>query len=244
VEMPPTQIGRGLQELGIAWIPAHSPQADGSETDENGHFRHLSARLQPVPGKEGGRCVPYSARIDHPPGTRKLRRTRRFKGVRIFSPWAELGGDISTGEFGSLLRSLLRNPDSDFHFIREDQVGGAAAAEYAFRISRAQSDWKILSDDQFVVPEYSGRIWFDRSSNRILRIERAAEEIPSAFPLRSVEVDVTFDEIKLGSSDTYLLPLQADARVCVRDRQECSRKTIDFRDYQKFRAESKILSGQ
>jgi transposase len=29
VEMPPTQIGRALQELGIAWIPAHSPQAKG-----------------------------------------------------------------------------------------------------------------------------------------------------------------------------------------------------------------------
>jgi transposase len=29
VEMPPTQIGRGLRELGINWIPAHSPQAKG-----------------------------------------------------------------------------------------------------------------------------------------------------------------------------------------------------------------------
>jgi transposase len=29
VELPPTQIGRALQELGIAWIPAHSPQAKG-----------------------------------------------------------------------------------------------------------------------------------------------------------------------------------------------------------------------
>jgi hypothetical protein len=29
VEMPPTQIGRALQELGITWIPAHSPQAKG-----------------------------------------------------------------------------------------------------------------------------------------------------------------------------------------------------------------------
>jgi hypothetical protein len=26
--LPPTQIGRALQELGIAWIPAHSPQAN------------------------------------------------------------------------------------------------------------------------------------------------------------------------------------------------------------------------
>jgi hypothetical protein len=29
VEMPPTQIARALTELGIAWIPAHSPQAKG-----------------------------------------------------------------------------------------------------------------------------------------------------------------------------------------------------------------------
>jgi transposase len=29
VELPPTQIGRALQELGIAWIAAHSPQAKG-----------------------------------------------------------------------------------------------------------------------------------------------------------------------------------------------------------------------
>jgi hypothetical protein len=29
VEMPRTQIGRALGELGIAWIPAHSPQAKG-----------------------------------------------------------------------------------------------------------------------------------------------------------------------------------------------------------------------
>jgi hypothetical protein len=29
VEMPPTQIGRALRELGIVWIPAHSPQAKG-----------------------------------------------------------------------------------------------------------------------------------------------------------------------------------------------------------------------
>src|SRR5271166_4139885 len=29
VEMPPTQIGRALQELGIGWIAAHSPQAKG-----------------------------------------------------------------------------------------------------------------------------------------------------------------------------------------------------------------------
>ena len=27
--MPPTQIARALREMGIVWIPAHSPQAKG-----------------------------------------------------------------------------------------------------------------------------------------------------------------------------------------------------------------------
>jgi len=154
--------------------------------------------------------------------------------------WAELGGDISTGEFGSLLRSLLRNPDSDFQFIQTGTVNGVAAREYGFHVSRAQSDWKILSDYQFIVPEYSGRIWFDQSSNRVLRMERKAASIPSAFPLRSVEGDVNFNEVRFGTSDAYLLPSHAETRVCVRDRQGCSQKTIDFRNYQKFTAESKI----
>jgi hypothetical protein len=29
IELPPTQIGRALRELQIAWVPAHSPQAKG-----------------------------------------------------------------------------------------------------------------------------------------------------------------------------------------------------------------------
>jgi transposase len=42
VEMPPTQIGRALQELGITWIGAHSPQAKG-RVERN--FRTAQDRL-------------------------------------------------------------------------------------------------------------------------------------------------------------------------------------------------------
>jgi hypothetical protein len=48
----------------------------------------------------------------------------------------------------------------------------------------------------------------------------------------------------LGSLDIYLLPLQAETRVCIRDREQCSRKTIDFSNYKKFTAESKIRVEQ
>lgn len=185
-----------------------------------------------------------SADVSYSVKTGEDYREIRLNGQPSQKSWVELGGDVSTGEFGSLLRSLLQNPDSDFKFIQEDRIDGVAAEEYGFHISRAHSDWKILSDYQFIVAEYSGRIWFDRSSNRVLRIERTAEGIPAAFPLRSVEGAVTFGEVRLGSLDIYLLPLQAETRVCIRDREQCSRKTIDFSNYQKFTAESKIRSEQ
>ena len=46
VEMPPTQIGRALQELGIAWTAAHSPQASLGERAGGGSHAHLRPRAK------------------------------------------------------------------------------------------------------------------------------------------------------------------------------------------------------
>jgi hypothetical protein len=116
--------------------------------------------------------------------------------------------------------------------------GGTTCCLRGFKA--AQSDWKILSDYQFIIPRYSGRVWFNGDGNRVLRIERKAEGIPSELPLGSVEAEVNFGEIRLGSSQTYLLPAQAATRVCIRDQHKCSRKTIEFREYKQFTGESKI----
>ena len=179
-----------------------------------------------------------SAEVLYSRKTGETYRDIRVNGKPTQRKWPELGGDISSGEFGSLLHSLLANQDSEFQFIKEDRIDGVAAREYSFRISRAQSDWKILSDYQFIVPQYGGRIWFDRASNRVLRVERTAEAIPSAFPLSSVEAEVNFGQVRMGS--TFLLPAHAETRVCIRDNRRCSRKTIDFTGYQQFTGESKI----
>jgi len=78
--LPPTQIGRGLRELGIAWIPAHSPQAKracrtqlcdgtGPAGERPAHRRRMhSGGGQPLSGRrvcavvesasDGGACEP------------------------------------------------------------------------------------------------------------------------------------------------------------------------------------------
>lgn len=181
-----------------------------------------------------------SAEVLYSHRTGETYRDIRVNGRPTRSSWRDLSGDISTGEFGSLLHSLLSNPDAAFQFVKEANVDGMAAREYSFHVGRAQSDWKILSDYQFIIPRYSGRVWFDRDGKHVLRIERKAEGIPSEFPLSSVEAEINFAEVRLGSSETYLLPTQAETRVCIRGGHRCSRKTIDFREYKQFTGESKI----
>jgi len=164
----------------------------------------------------------------------------RVNGKPTGKRWAALGGDVSTGEFGSLLHSVLANHHAQFQFIKEDTVNGVTAREYGFRIERTNSDWKILTDYQYIVSGYRGHVWFAQDTNSVLRIDRTAEDIPSAFPLSSAEAEVTFGEIRLGPSQSYQLPQQGETRVCIRDRNQCSRKTIGFRDYRQFIGDAKI----
>jgi hypothetical protein len=165
----------------------------------------------------------------------------RVNGKSTTKQWMELSGDVSTGEFGSLLRSLLSTRSTEFKFKQNDKTNGSPAREYSFLVARAESDWMIMSDYQFIIPAYSGQLWFDQDSNQVLRIERRAEDIPSAFPISSIETEVTFGLVHLSPSESYVLPLHAETKACVRENGECRRKTIDFRNYKKFSGESKII---
>jgi hypothetical protein len=168
-------------------------------------------------------------------------RNIRVNGEPTNKQWLALGGDISTGEFGSLLQSVLSKRVGGFKFEAEDIVDGTPARRYSFHVSHAESDWTIMSEYQFITPAYSGRLWFDRDSNAVLRVERRAEDIPPAFPISSVETELNFGLVHLGPSEAYNLPVHAETRACFREKQECSRKTIDFRNYKKFTGESKII---
>ncbi|MGA7413408.1 MAG: hypothetical protein WBW33_23235 [Bryobacteraceae bacterium] len=168
-------------------------------------------------------------------------RNIRINGEPTKKHWLELGGDVSTGEFGSLLQGVLSKRGGGFKFEAEDTVDNTPARRYSFHVSHEESDWTIMSEYQFIVPAYSGKLWFDRDSNAVLRVERHAEDIPTAFPISSVDTEVNFGLVHLGSSETYVLPVRAETRACYREKQECSRKTIDFRNYKKFTGESKII---
>lgn len=168
-----------------------------------------------------------------------------YRNVRINDKptsrhWREVGGDVSTGEFGTMLRSLLADGTAAFHFVKNTRVDGLPAAEYTFTVPHSRSDWEVRVDYQFIMPAYSGRIWFDQQFGRVLRLERKADDIPARFPLSNVTSKVTFGQVRLRATNIDLLPLRAESLLCMKKSRACSRKIMEFTDYRLFTADSTL----
>jgi hypothetical protein len=156
----------------------------------------------------------------------------------------ETGGAWSTGEFGTVLINLF-NPATaaQFHFRRDSRAGGVMAKMYDFEVDRDHSHWEIHAGSQTYVPAYSGTIWIDPESARVLRLEMQGKDLPAEFPLDHVESANDYANVRLGDLKQYLLPTHAEILSCVRGTNTCSRNVIDFRNYHKYTGESSITFG-
>ena len=63
--------------------------------------------------------------------------------------------------------------------------------------------------------------------------------MPKGFPLDTVESAVDYDYVMIGSTK-FLLPVHSEALSCERGTSICSRNVIDFRNYKKFGADTKV----
>ena len=152
----------------------------------------------------------------------------------------ELGGAWSTGEFGSLLRDLFsRSTAADFRFGRNSSASGVAARVYDFEVERDSSHWRVQAPSQSIHPAYKGSVWIEPESGRVLRLEIQARLLPEEFPIDVVESVIDYASVRIGSGQ-FLLPVHAETLSCQRGTQNCSRNTIDFRNYHKYEAESSI----
>lgn len=154
----------------------------------------------------------------------------------------ELGGSWSTGEFASTLLDLFHPAtDAQFHSGGTSSISGisAGAQVYDFQVRRENSRWMLTAGAQTVVPAYSGSVWVDPNTARVLRIEMQAREIPSDFPMDTVESAVDYSYVTIAGN-SFLLPVHAESLGCQRGSNGCSHNVIDFRNYHEFKAEIKI----
>ena len=156
-------------------------------------------------------------------------------------PLQEIDGSWSTGEFASILVELF-HPDTHTQFRSggASTISGYSARVYDFQVQSENSRWMLHAGSQNLAAAYGGSIWLDPSTARVLRIEMQARNLPSDFPMATVETTVDYSEVRIGET-SFLLPVHAEALGCQRDSSYCSHNIIDFRNYHEFKSDVKIL---
>jgi VWFA-related protein len=152
---------------------------------------------------------------------------RPFKGSMD-----DIGGAWSTGEYGANLVNLF-NPGTaaQFHFKQDSRAGGVMVKEYGFEVAHENSRWQVKFGSQVYVPGYTGNVWIDPSTGRVLRIEMDARNFPDKFGTDHVESATDYEYVNVDGTGQHLLPVHAEYLSCQRGTSNCSRNTLDFRNY-------------
>ncbi len=171
-------------------------------------------------------------------GTEDYRNTMINGRASKHSP--ELSGSWSTGEFATTLQDVLSAQTmADFRRRGEDTIAGRSTVVFDFSVEQPRSHWTIHANELQHRPAYKGTIWIDKVTKRVMRIEKQAQAMPADFPFDKAEMVLEYDFVRI-SNRPFLLPVHSENLVCVRSSVNCTRNVIDFRNYQKFDAESEI----
>jgi len=159
------------------------------------------------------------------------------------SDYAQLGGSTSTGEFALALTALF-SPETraQFHMQRAELLKGRPTVVYTFTVSKERSRKHVrYGDGREIITAYAGWVWIDREQKRVLRMEDLAVDLPPDFPITHITSSVDYDFVRI-SEQPYLLPVEAEVRMKVRDRAQFqTRNRILFRGYRKFEAEIRTV---
>ena len=147
-------------------------------------------------------------------------------------------GAISAGEFGSALSHLF-NPNSHtvFTWRKMENLHGRRTYVFGFHVPQQGGITVIHKDSgqQIIVP-YSGQVSIDAETLAVLRIISKLD-LPPGFPIQMGETTVDYRPVSIAGK-SYNLPYRSEVRM--KDTFHLFVNRIEFKDYQKFTAESTI----
>jgi hypothetical protein len=155
----------------------------------------------------------------------------------------DVKGAYSTGDFASGLASLFDlETKTIFKPAGKERLGNRQALLYDFRVPKESSKLVVKAEgaDQLVVG-YSGTVWIDAETKKVLRIDQALDDLPRSHPVTHSESSVDYDIIKLRGLDVdFLLPIRAEFIIADRRQKHYFRNLIHFKFYRKFETDIKI----
>ena len=159
-------------------------------------------------------------------------------------------GATSSGvEYISSVADVFKpESNTEFKLADTDLVQGRRTLVFEYQIEKPLSHLTLSTSHgpdsaQSVVTVGSrGRVWIDRETNRVLRFEQIATEIPGDFPITAASTLIDYDWVTINENK-YLLPTRSEILLTTTNRSVSiqSRNEIRFRSYQKFGAELKII---
>lgn len=162
------------------------------------------------------------------------------------SSYEEVGGTSSTGEFVTVLAKIFK-PESETRFeaLDTDLLRGRNTLVVSFLIKKEKAQQALISGGsvtESAITGMGGKVWIDRETSRVLRIETDATEIPEGFRITAARRLIDYEWVKIADG-TYLLPSLSDVRLTIREGNTLfdTRNLIRFREYQKFGSEVRIL---
>jgi hypothetical protein len=154
--------------------------------------------------------------------------------------YQKLGGAISSGEFGTMLRQIFEpETAAEFGFERWAKLDGRICLVYHYHVARSRSKWSIdwNNGEQVVSPAYSGSLFIDREVPVVMRVTLVAEGIPTAFPIQEAKTTLNYGYQDI-SGKQFLLPLNSEMRM--REGRLIVKNETEFRNYRKYSADAVI----
>lgn len=157
-------------------------------------------------------------------------------------PHERLGGVTSSGEFGSLMREIFEpGTETDFQWERWGTLRGRRMHVFSYRVSQSRSKYSIAAGAEHrIIAGYHGLIYVDRDTSAVMKVTLEAENIPSGFPIREVNLTLDYDQVEI-SGRQFILPLKAVVSSRTGPKM-LTRNEVEFRMYRKFTAESTITA--
>jgi len=152
----------------------------------------------------------------------------------------KLGGSLSRGEFGSMLREIFEHKSrTEFDWERWTRFGDRLTYVFAYRVPLETSEYRIDYEGgkQVITVGYHGSIFIDKETNMVRRIKMEAD-IPAGFPVQQTSQQLDYDYQKIGDQE-FLLPLVSEMRGKI-DGRYMVKNTINFQLYRKFSADAQI----
>lgn len=174
--------------------------------------------------------------VDGKEDYRNIRRNGKL--LKKGSP--EDSGTWSTGEFGSILADIF-SPSTNAKFRRRGSstAAGMIADVYDYSVEQPNSHWQIRFG-RTVKPGYSGSLWIDPKTARVLRIEMGTRKLPADYEIDTVETVMDYSWVTI-SGKKHLLPVKSESLSCMRGTFNCTKNEIEFKNYRQFTAESQVL---